>query len=142
MGGPPRLKIPRRQQGQSPSPSVFGPNGFRSAFSTPFLLQLLRFLLSNPFRTRNLTIFDPPEPSKSIIFIKKVVIFVISTFSVRMLSFLLLGKLLASFLVPFQPSSGGLGAILGPSWVLPGGFLGVSWASWWNLGPGNLLRAS
>ena len=102
-------------------------NCFRSVFSTTFFLQLLLFLLSNPFRTRNLNIFDPPEPSKSSIFIERVVIFEISTFSVRMPSFLLLGNLLASILVPFQASWGGLGAILGASWGLPGGFLGVSW---------------
>ena len=62
-------------------------NGFRSVFSTIFLFQLLFFLLSNPFWTRNLPIFDPPEPSKSSIFIERVVIFEVSTFSVRMLFF-------------------------------------------------------
>ena len=84
-------------------------NGFRSVFSTTFFLQLLLFLLSNPFWTLNWPYFEPPEPSKSSIFIERVVIFEISTFSVRMPSFLLLGSLLASILVPFQASWGGLG---------------------------------
>ena len=57
------------------------------------------------------SIFDPPEPSKSSIFIQRVVIFEISTFSVRMPSSLLLGSLLASILVPFQASWGSLGAV-------------------------------
>jgi hypothetical protein len=60
--------------------------------------------------------------------------------------FLILGSLLASFLVPFQPSWGGLGAILWASWGLPGGFLGVSWGflveSWAREHPKGLLKAS
>ena len=61
-----------------------------------------------------------------------------------MTSFLLLGSLLASILVPFQASWGSLGPVLGASWGLPGGFLGVSWGflveSWARDPPKGLLR--
>ena len=144
MGGPPRLKIPRRQHRQNASPSIFGPKWLPKRLLNDLLSSTTTFLLSNPFWTRNLLIFDPLEPSKSSICIERVVIFAISTFSVRVLSFLLLGSLLASILVPFQTSWGSLGAVLGASWGLPGGFLGVSWGflveSWAREPPKGLLR--
>ena len=132
MGGPTRLKIPSPQQGQTPPGTIFGPKWLPKRLLNDLLSSTTIFLLSNPFRTRNLPIFDTPEPSKSTIFVERVVIFEISTFSVRMPSFLVLGNLLASILVPFQTSWGRLGAILGASWGLPGGSLGgflvESWA--------------
>ena len=39
-------------------------NAFRSLFATTFLLHMLLFLLSKPFRDRNVLIFDPHWPSK------------------------------------------------------------------------------
>ena len=85
------------------------PNASRSPFATTFLHRLLLFLLSKPFRNQNLQIFDPPRPSKSSIFIERVVIF-------KVFEVLRSKALLDPSWRPSWPH-------LGPSW----GLLGASW---------------
>ena len=84
--------------------------GFRSHFATTFLLQQLLFLLSKHFRTRNLQIFNPQNLQNQTFSLRRASFFEVSPFSVQIPSPLLLGNLLASILMPFQASWGGLGA--------------------------------
>ena len=146
MGGPTRLKIPTSQHTRTVPPSFFDPKWLPKRLLNDLLCSTATFLGFESVSDTKFANFRRPEPSKSNIFIERVVIFEISTFSVRMPSFLFLGSLLASILVRFQSSWGGLGASLGASWGLPGGFLGISWGflveTWARDLPKGLLRGA
>ena len=84
--------------------------GLSNSLRNDLLTSPTSFLAFEPFSDTTFANFGPSEPSKSSIFIERVVIFEVSTFSVQIPSPLLLGNLLASILMPFQASWGGLGA--------------------------------
>ena len=143
MGGPNRLKIPTtatRSKGitfifrskmaseaSSQRPSSF--NFYLSCFQTRFGHEICKF--STPRNPQN-QVFSLRWSS----FLR----FRYFPFECRLFCFL------AASWPQFWCLSKPLGEDLGPSWKLLGVFLGVSWgspgASWWNLGPGILLRAS
>ena len=132
--------------GRTPWISLFRPKCLPKPLRNDLLTSIATFLPSDPFRNPNLQIFDPPELSKSSIFIERVVIFEISMFPFEYLLLCFLAASWPQFWCLLGPPGGFLGASwghLGASWGLPVGFLGVSWGilveNWARERPKDLL---
>ena len=108
-GGAPRLKIPTPTTGSNGFMRIFWSEMGFEASSRTFLLRFLLFLLSKPFQTRTFVIFDPPKPSKSSIFIERVVI-------CEGLNFCRSKAFFGPSREAFWPNWGPSWGLLGPSW--------------------------